>query len=188
MPGFSSTPAGQRLLALLDSAVPAALYENADELRRSRVLVGLLVCGIAACSAMFGVRLLSHGWAPPTLATLAGAALFGAVLWWFARTGSRRVAGVAAGDGGLVSRAITWFPVLPLIGGFVGHRLAAMGASLVVIACLTMLWIGSSDGLLPPRRIRCLRVGPTGVRRNRRHLVRGPRGLALRGQPPTCRC
>lgn len=135
-----------------------------QELRRSRVMVALLIFGILAISAMAVVRLSTEGIGPVSVVVCAGVLAITASLVFFVRTGKSGVAGdllilsgvavifmTAVNDNGLHSRVLTWLPSLPLIANFTSARLTAIRTTLLVLLGLLLLlaahemqWIASS--------------------------------------------
>ncbi|WP_273427594.1 HAMP domain-containing sensor histidine kinase [Marinobacter sp.] len=135
-----------------------------QDLRRSRVMVALLIFGILAMFAMAVVRLTTEGIGPVSVVVCVGVLAIIASLVFFVRTGKSGAAGdllilsgvavifmTAINDNGLHSRVLTWLPSLPLIANFTSARLTAMRTTLLALFGLLMLlaahemqWIASS--------------------------------------------
>lgn len=127
---------------------------TAQEIRRGRVLVALLMFGLLACTAMFFIRLSTEGLTPATIVVFLGSVAILVGIVRFSKTGDSGASGdllvitviviiflTAYSDGGLYSRVLTWLPGLPLVANFTADRLTAIRTTLVVfVGLLLLLW------------------------------------------------
>jgi two-component system sensor histidine kinase/response regulator len=122
----------------LDSLIPDDKVLPAQQLRRARLLVGMLCYATLFGAVLFCVRYLNSGWVPSTQVVFLVPVLMGSLLVCYHRFNHlNQIADAAVllimltllstayNDGGLTSRAIIWLPALPLVSQFVAHIMRA---------------------------------------------------------------
>lgn len=146
----------------LDRSIPEAVKRDPDELRRSRVLVGLSVVSIITAFGVGLPRAFTEGPNISSISALIGGLAIAGSWFAFSRGLRRTVAGdvllllsavamVAAGlpDGGLRSQATPWFAALPLVANFIGGRIRALAAWAIGVAGLLLFFVAEVGGWIP---------------------------------------
>ncbi len=136
-----------------DKLIPSGQVLSAQQLRRARLLVGILCYALVFGTLLLLVRYLTKGWAPATQAAIVGPILFGGLLWYYNRFNRLNlVADMAVGlavlaifmtaynDGGLSSRVLIWLPVIPLVSQFIAHTMKAFMTFFLLSLLLVVLY------------------------------------------------
>jgi signal transduction histidine kinase len=147
---------------LIDRLIPPALRQPSPDLLRCRILAGLLFYVLLTTTTMAMARLFTQGLESSTYVTLAGVPVFLSLFAVFWVSQSRRltadllvimviliVAVTAWNDGGLYSRAILWWTVLPLVANFIGGYIRAVWTTLTGWIILLMMYIAHLQSALP---------------------------------------
>jgi len=126
---------------------------SVQQLRRARLLVGILCYALVFGTLLLLVRYLTKGWAPATQAAIVGPILFGGLLLFYNRFNRLNlVADMAVGlavlaifmtaynDGGLSSRVLIWLPVIPLVSQFIAHTMKAFMTFFLLSLLLVALY------------------------------------------------
>ena len=160
---MATNPLKHNLITFLDRIVPPPGDSTEDELRKLRILTGFLLNATVLSALMGLVRLIDDGLIASTIITVTGTALFTLTLLILRSTRSLSPAGditvvlsiviitfIGFTDHGLESRSIIWYPVVPMIGAFVGKHLRGAGTTVLVIISLILLLLASHYGLILP--------------------------------------
>ncbi|WP_020408596.1 sensor histidine kinase [Hahella ganghwensis] len=140
--------------AIFDRLIPDSSLMDTEDRARARLIAGIIVYG-AVCALVMGfVRLSSLGLVPSTLITFALVPVFGVFLVILWRSGNLGLTsdllvgvvtlvlfGIAVTDGGVFSRVLVWMPAVPLLANFVGARLRALRATLLITVGLLLLLV-----------------------------------------------
>lgn len=147
---------------LLDLFNRSSHLQTADELRRSRLLIGMLAYALLLVSIMAVVRIIGEGFNDSTRVAVVVPGFMASLLVLIVTTKKIKLVAdlsilvilsliltMAYFDGGLTSRVLTWLPALPLLANFVAHRLRAIPTLLLTCAGLACLFYADSQGLVP---------------------------------------
>ena len=129
---------------------------------RCRILVGLIFYILLADSVMAIVRWITNGLTPVTIILLVAIPVFASLLFIFRISGSRKLTGdmlvilciavislTAWRDGGLYSRTIFWFPVLPLVASFLAGKVRFLWVTLICWSILLAMFFAHHEAWLP---------------------------------------
>lgn len=147
---------------LLDKFNRSRHSQSVDELRRSRLLIGILMYAFLLTSVMSSVRLASEGLSDSTRVALFVPGIMASLLSLIYMTQQIKIIAdvtiviilgliltMAYFDGGLTSRVLTWLPALPLLANFVAHNLRAIPTLLLTCIGLASLYYADSHGFIP---------------------------------------
>jgi signal transduction histidine kinase len=148
----------------LDYFIPASLRNDADELRRCRIMIGTaLSVGFLTLGLSFA-RLLTEGWdsslgwiflavsmmllSSPLILRLTKSILFTGSL--IPAIGVSTLIFMVVFEGGLDSEAIYWFPFAPLIAAFFVNAFASIIFGLLMLIALTTIYFAQQSGMISP--------------------------------------
>ncbi|MFT7109162.1 MAG: two-component system sensor histidine kinase/response regulator [Psychrobacter glaciei] len=146
-------------LVCLDKFIPHIEKLTAQDLTRARLFVGIIFYGLTLNLFVTGVRIYISGWNPATISVAYIFLALSTLLAIYRITGKLNLitditlvtALIAIGntlynDGGLVSRAIMWLTVFPLVSQAVGHRFKAKASVIAIwVIILITLYCHSYD-------------------------------------------
>lgn len=132
-----------------------------EEVRRARLLVGILLFGFIFSSLMLIIRLNTSGLIFSLIyPTMISASLGGLLILHKFFGGTGKVAdlailfilvgllGVVTMDGGIQSRAMFWFAFLPLMASFLAERVRVFPLVMVTIGCLVAVYWAQVNGYI----------------------------------------
>ncbi|OUR60244.1 hypothetical protein A9Q73_12390 [Bermanella sp. 47_1433_sub80_T6] len=144
---------GKLHIRWLDKLIPNGDSLSAQQLRRARLLVGILFYACFFGYLLLLVRYLTQGWGPTILTSAIGATIFGSLLLFYIRFNRLDLVAdlgvlfsvcalmlTAYNDGGLSSRALIWLPTIPLVSQFIAHTMRAFMTVLLVSLLLMGLY------------------------------------------------
>jgi signal transduction histidine kinase/DNA-binding response OmpR family regulator len=144
-------------LVCLDKFIPHIEKLPAQDLTRARLFVGIIFYGLTLNLFVTGVRIYISGWNPATISVAYIFLALSTLLAIYRITGKLNLitditlvtALIAIGntlynDGGLVSRAIMWLTVFPLVSQAVGHRFKAKASVIAIWVIILITLYGHS--------------------------------------------
>jgi signal transduction histidine kinase/DNA-binding response OmpR family regulator len=151
-------------LACLDKFIPNIEKLPAQDSTRARLFVGIIFYGLTLNLLVTGVRIFISGWDPATISVAYIFIALTTLLAIYRVTGKLNlitditlvtalitIGNTLYNDGGLVSRAIMWVTVFPLVSQAVGHRFKAKASVIVIwIIILITLYCHSHDYIYTP--------------------------------------
>ncbi len=145
----------------LDSLIPDVEVLSGQQLRRARLLVGILCYALLFGSLLFVVRYIHSGWIASTQTALLGPILLGSLLVFYRCFNHlNQIADLAVlltmlslfstaySDGGLTSRALIWLPAIPLVSQFIAHTLRAVMTFFLLSLLLLVLYYLHLTGVI----------------------------------------
>ncbi len=137
----------------LDRLIPSSESLSIQQLRRARMLVGILFYGCLFGCLLLLVRYMTQGWGPVVIVSAIGPGILGVLLLFYIRFNRLNLVAdlavlltvcslmvTAYNDGGLSSRALIWLPAIPLVSQFIAHTLQAFMTVLIVGLMLAILY------------------------------------------------
>lgn len=151
-------------LVCLDKFIPHIEKLPTQDLTRARLFVGIIFYGLTLIFVVTGVRIYISGWNPATISVAYIFIALSTLLAIYRITGKLNLitdlvlitALITTGntlynDGGLVSRAIIWLTVFPLVSQAVGHRFKAKASVIAIwVIILITLYCHSHDYIYTP--------------------------------------
>lgn len=140
-------------LGVLDKLIPRPQTLCSDDLRRARLLVGILFYALILNAVLVAVRYNNFGWTPATINSGLGLVIFIGLLLLYKTTAQLNIISdlaVAFGifsititiynDGGLTSRATNWLLVFPLVSQSIAYRLKAKASVFITISVISIMY------------------------------------------------
>jgi len=136
-----------------DKLIPSGEDLSVQQIRRARLLVGILCYALVFGTLLLVVRYMTKGWAPATQAAIVGPVLFSGLLFFYHRFNRLNLVADASvllavlsifmtayNDGGLSSRVLIWLPVIPLVSQFIAHTMQAFMTFFLLSLLLLVLY------------------------------------------------
>jgi two-component system sensor histidine kinase/response regulator len=151
-------------LVCLDKFIPHIEKLPTQDLTRARLFVGIIFYGLTLIFVVTGVRIYISGWNPATISVAYIFIALSTLLAIYRITGKLNLitdivlvtALITTGntlynDGGLVSRAIIWLTVFPLVSQAIGYRFKAKASVIAIwVIILITLYCHSHDYIYTP--------------------------------------
>ncbi len=148
-------------LSLLDTLIPNLKQLTAEDLRRARLMVGILFYSIILSIILGYARYQSTGYSYPTLTIILQGLILSSLLFSYKITRKLNlisdmtialllasITAIIYNDGGLTSRATNWLTGFPLLAQFIGHRIKSKNIFISIVFILTSLFYLNSSGVI----------------------------------------
>ena len=148
-------------LGVLDKLIPRPQTLCSDDLRRARLLVGILFYALILNTVLVAARYYNFGWTAATVNSALGLVIFIGILLLYKATALLNLISdiaVAFGifsititiynDGGLTSRATNWLLVFPLVSQSISYRIKAKASAFITITVIMLMYSAHHTELL----------------------------------------
>lgn len=150
-----------RQLRILDTLIPNPHQLSPENLRRARLLVGILFYAFTLNILLIAVRYQNTGWSTATINALFSQFIYLGLLLTYKLSKNLNLISDAAialalvsisitiyADGGLTSRATYWLSVFPLVSQSIAYRMKAVVTVSLIISLLFSTYLLHGEGIL----------------------------------------